>query len=145
MRQILFRLIGILEVAGGFYGMAVVLPRLLEFGPLRTAAIGLIEFALYAFVLVAGVLLLENSERGIRFSSIAQLLQLPLIATPIFSYGLYAGAYINLLAILHVPVHPELTWRFGSQVFMLAFAGPAASRLGVNLLALLSWLVLKLR
>lgn len=145
MRQILFRLIGILEVAGGFYGMAMQLPRLLEFGPLRTAAIGLIAFALYAFVLVAGVLLLENSERGVRFSSIAQLLQLPLIATPIFSYGLYCGAFINLFATLHIPPRPELTWHFGSQGFVLAFAGPAAARLGVNLLALLSWLVLKLR
>ena len=145
MRQILFRLIGILEIAGGFYGMAIVLPRLLAFGPLRTAAIGLIEFALYAFVLVAGVLLLENSERGIRFSSIAQLLQLPLIATPIFTYALHCGACIDLFAAVHMPTRPELSWQFGSQRFALAFAGPAVSRLGVNLLALLSWLVLKLR
>src|SRR5215469_9794238 len=136
MRQILFRLIGILEIAGGFYGMAGVLPRLLEFGPLRTAAIGLIEFALYAFVLIAGVLLLENSERGIRFSSVAQLLQLPLIATPIFSYALHCGAFINLALILHGPIHPVLTWHFGSQGFALAFGGPSASRLGINLLAL---------
>jgi|SRR5580698_9807103 hypothetical protein len=145
MRQILFRLIGILEVAGGFYGMATVLPRLLEFGPLRTAAIGLIAFALYAFVLVAGVLLLENSERGIRLSSIAQLLQLPLIALPIFSYALHCGACIDLFAALHLPTRPELSWQFGSQRFVLAFAGPAVSRLGVNVLALLSWLILKLR
>ncbi len=145
MRQILFRLIGILEVAGGFYGMAIVLPRLLAFGPLRTAAIGLIELALYAFVLVAGVLLLENSERGIRFSSIAQLLQLPLIATPIFSYALHCGACIDLFAAVHLPTRPELSWQLGSERFVLAFAGPAVSRLGLNLLALLSWLVLKLR
>jgi hypothetical protein len=145
MRQILFRLIGILEVAGGFYGMATVLPRLLEFGPLRTAAIGLIAFAVYAFVLVAGVLLLENSERGIRFSSIAQLLQLPLIATPIFSYALHCGAFIDLFAAVHIPTHPELSWQFGSQRFMLNFGGPGMSHLGVNVLALLSWLVLKLR
>lgn len=145
MRQILFRLIVILEIAGGFYGMAKVLPRLLEFGPLRTAAIGLIELALFVFVLVAGVLLMENSERGIRLSSIAQLLQLPLIATPILSYGLHCGAFINLFTTLHIPTHPDLYWHFGSEGFNLAFAGPSASRLGVNLLALLSWLVLKLR
>ncbi|GAB2580635.1 hypothetical protein ISP15_06425 [Dyella jejuensis] len=145
MRQILFRLIGILEVAGGFYGMATLLPRLLAFGPLRTAAIGLIAFAFYAFVLVAGVLLLENSERGVRFSSVAQLLQLPLIATPIFSYAMHSGACIDLFAAVHLPTRPELSWQFGSQNFRLAFAGPAVSRLGVNVLALLSWLVLKLR
>jgi hypothetical protein len=143
MRQILFRLIGILEIAGGFYGMASVLPRLLAVGPLHTAAIGLIAFALYAFVLVAGVLLLENSERGIRFSSIAQLLQLPLIATPVFSYALHCGGFINVFTTIHL--HPQLAWRFASQGFNLGFAGPAASYLGINLLALLSWLVLKLR
>ncbi|HUA81379.1 MAG TPA: hypothetical protein VL997_13460 [Dyella sp.] len=145
MRQILFRLIGILEIAGGFYGMMIVLPRLLAFGPLRTAAIGLIEFTLYAFILVAGVLLLENSERGVRFSSIAQLFQLPLVATPIFSYALHCGAFINLYVMLHSPLHPGLAWHFGSQGFVLAFGGPSASRLGINLLALLSWLILKLR
>jgi hypothetical protein len=145
MRLILFRLIGILEVAGGFYGMAIVLPRLLAFGPLHTAAIGLIEFAAYAFVLVAGVLLLENSERGIHLSSIAQLLQLPLIATSIFSYAFHSGACIDLYAALHIPTRPELSWQFGSQRFVLGFFGPSVSRLGVNVLALLSWLVLKLR
>jgi hypothetical protein len=143
MRHILFRLIGILEVAGGFYGMASVFPRLLAAGPLHTAAISLIAFVLYVFVLVAGVLLLENSERGIRLSSIAQLLQLPLLATPVFSYALHCGAFINVFTTFHL--HPALTWRFASQGFNLAFAGPAVSYLGVNLLALLSWLILKLR
>ncbi|RDS80215.1 hypothetical protein DWU98_15010 [Dyella monticola] len=143
MRQILFRLIGILEIAGGCYGMLNVLPRLLAFGPLHTAAIGLIEFALYAFVLVAGVLLLENSERGIHLSSIAQLLQLPLIATPVFSYALHCGGYVNVFTSIHL--HPQITWHFGSEGLKLAFAGPSVSYLGVNLLALLSWLILKLR
>jgi hypothetical protein len=145
MRLILFRLIAILEVAGGFYGMASWLPHLLSFGPLRTAAIGLIAFALYAFVMVAGVLLLENSERGIRFSSIAQLLQLPLIATPILSYALHCGACVDLYAALHWPTRPELSWQFGSQRFILQLAGPSISRFGVNVLAMLSFLILRLR
>jgi len=143
MRQILFRLIGILEVAGGFYGMVQLLPGLLAFGPLRTAAIGLVAFALYAFVLIAGVLLLENSERGIHLSSIAQLLQLPVLGTAIFSYGLHCGGFINLFTTIHL--HPELAWHFGSQGLRLAFGGPSTSYFGVNLLALLSWLILKLR
>ncbi|RUL69666.1 hypothetical protein [Dyella choica] len=145
MRQILFRLIGILEVAGGFYGMATVLPRLLAYGPLHAAVIQLIAFALYAFTLVAGVLLLENSERGIRFSSLSQLLQLPLIATPIFSYAFYCGACVNVAVVLHLPPRPELTWHFGNQGLLLAVGGPSAPHLGLNLLALLSWLILKLR
>ena len=95
--------------------------------------------------LFAGVLLLEGSERGIRLSSWAQLLQLPLIATPIFSYAMHCGAYVDVFATLHLPVHPGITWRLGSEGFGLALAGPATSRLGLNLLALLSWLALRLR
>jgi len=39
----------------------------------------------------------------------------------------------------------SVDWHFGSQGFVLAVAGPAVSRIGLNLLALLSWLVLRLR
>ncbi|MGC1550110.1 MAG: hypothetical protein WA777_16430 [Rhodanobacter sp.] len=145
MRLILFRLIGILEVGGGLYGMASMLHRLLPPGPFHTALPALIAFALYAFVLVAGVLLLEGSDRGVHLSSIAQLLQLPLIATPILSYGLYCGGFINVFATLHLPPHLALDWHFVSEGFVLALAGPAVSRLGINLLALLSWLALRLR
>jgi hypothetical protein len=95
-------------------------------------------------VLVAGVLLVEGSERGVTLSRVAQLLQLPLLATPIFSYGLHAGAFLNLYTTVHL-ARPWLDWSFGTQGFVLALAGPATARFGVNLLALLSWLVLRLR
>jgi hypothetical protein len=38
-----------------------------------------------------------------------------------------------------------LDWHVGSEGFLLAVAGPGVSRLGLNLLALLSWLALRLR
>lgn len=144
MRNFLFRLIGILEVAGGFIGMVNMLRRLLPFGSHDSlfAVIGLI---LYVFVLVAGVMLLEGSERGVTFSSWAQLLQLPLIATPIFSYALHCGGFVNVYATLHLPARLGLDWTFGSAGFVLAVAGPSMARIGINLLALLSWLALRLR
>ncbi len=142
MRTILFRLIGTLEVAGGFYGFAKVLARLLGG---HVSLIAVLALAVYAFVLVAGVLLLANSERGIRLSMWAQLLQLPLIATPVFSYALHCGGYFNLSIPLAMPPRPWLDWHFGSEGFVLGVAGPAASRLGVNLLALFSWLALRFR
>ena len=144
MRNFLFRLIGIIEVAGGFFGMVSMLRRLLPFGS-HDSIVAVIGLAFYAFVLVAGVLLLENSERGVTFSGWAQLLQLPLIATPIFSYGFHCGAFVNVYASLHIPVQLWLDWHVGSEGFVLAVAGPAVSRLGLNLLALLSWLALRLR
>jgi hypothetical protein len=145
MRTVLFRLIGILEVAGGLYGFAAALYRLLPLRHAHDALPALLALAAYAFVLVAGVLLLENSERGIRLSRWAQLLQLPLVATPVFSYAMHCGAYLNVFATLHLPPHLELGWHFGSHGFVLALAGPAVSHIGINLLALLSWLALRLR
>ncbi|MBB6188258.1 hypothetical protein [Rhodanobacter sp. MP7CTX1] len=145
MRITLFRLIGILEIAGGLYGVAAMLRRLLPLGSTHESVITLIGLALFGFVLAAGVQLIDGSERGVWMSSWAQLLQLPLIATPIFSYALHCGAFINVFATVHLPSQLALDYHFGSQGFVLAVAGPSVSRLGINLLALLSWLVLRLR
>lgn len=145
MRNILFRLIGILEIAGGLYGVAAMLHRLLPFGSTHDSVFALIGLALYGFVLAAGVQLIDGSERGVRMSSWAQLLQLPLIALPVFSYALHCGAFVNVFATLQAAPRLGIDWHFGSQGFVLAVAGPSVSRLGINLLALLSWLVLRLR
>ena len=144
MRTFLFRLIGILEIAGGLYGAGAMLRRLLPLGSTYDTLHALIGLLLFGFVLVAGVLLVEGSERGVTLSRWAQLLQLPLIATPVFSYALHCGAYLNIVTTAHL-ARPWLDWSFGSQGFGLAVAGPAVSRFGLNLLALLSWLILRWR
>jgi hypothetical protein len=145
MRSILFRLIGILEVAGGLYGVTAMLRRLLPLGSTHDSLLAVIGLALFGFVLVAGVLLLEGSERGIRLSRWAQLLQLPLIATPVFSYALHSGAFVNVFATLQASPRLGIDWHLATHGFVLAVAGPSISRLGLNLLALLSWLTLRLR
>ena len=144
MRTLLFRLIGIFEIAGGLYGAVKMLNRLLPLGS-HDSVLALIGLAVFIFVLVAGVLLVEGSEQGVRLSRWAQLLQLPLIATPVFSYALHSGAFINVFATLQATPRLGIDWHVGSQGFVLAVAGPSVSRLGINLLALLSWLVLRLR
>lgn len=144
MRTLLFRLIGILEIAGGLYGAVKMLNRLLPLGS-HDSVLALIGLAVFTFVLVAGVLLVEGSEQGVRLSRWAQLLQLPLIATPVFSYALHSGAFINVFATLQAAPRLGIDWHVGSQGFVLAVAGPSVSRIGINLLALLSWLVLRLR
>jgi hypothetical protein len=144
MRTVLFRLIGVLEIAGGFYGVAAMLHRLLPFGA-HDSLIALLGLALYGFVLAAGIQLVAGSEQGVRMSRWAQLLQLPLIALPVVSDGLHCGAFVNVFATLQATPRLGLDWHLGSQGFVLAVAGPSVSRLGINLLALLSWLVLRLR
>ena len=145
MRSFLFRLIGILEVAGGFLGVVAMIRRLLPLGSTYETLMAVIGLALFGFILIAGVLLLEGSERGVSLSRVAQLLQLPLIATPVLSYALHAGGFVNVFAVIHGGVRLGLDYHIGSHGFVLAVAGPAVSHIGLNLLALLSWLVLKLR
>lgn len=145
MRSILFRIIGVFEIAGGLYGVAQMLRRLLPLGSTNDTVFALIGLVLYGFVLMAGILLLEGGDRGVTFSRWAQILQIPLIATPIFTYGLHATAFINVFATWQASPHLGLEWRFGTQGFALAAAGPAVARIGLNLLALLSWVVLRLR
>ena len=50
-----------------------------------------------------------------------------------------------MFATLQATPRLGIDWHFGTQGFVLAVAGPGVSRLGINLLALLSWLVLRLR
>jgi hypothetical protein len=145
MQSFLFRLIGMLQIAGGLYGAAAMLRRLLPLGSTHDSLIALLSLAVFVFVLVAGVLLVEGHERGVTLSSWAQLLQLPLIATPVFSYALHCGAYLNVFASLQSAPRLGLDWHLGTQGFVLAIAGPGISRIGINLLALLSWLALRLR
>lgn len=145
MRSFFFRIIGILEVAGGFYGMVSMFRRLFPLGSTQDAILALIGFLIYGFVMLAGALLLEGSERGVSFSKAAQLMQLPLIATPIFSYALHCGAFLNIFATVSMSPHLGLDWHVGSQGFVLALGGPSVSRVGVNLLALFSWLALRFR
>lgn len=145
MRILLFRLIGIFEIVGGFLGVVASVRRLLPLGSTYEALMALIALAVFGFILVAGVLLLEGSERGVSLSRVAQLLQLPLLATPVLSYALHAGGFVNVFAIVHGGVQLGLDYRLGTHGFVLAVAGPAVWHIGLNLLALLSWLVLRLR
>ncbi len=145
MRNLLFRLIGMLEVAGGFYGAVAALRRLPPSGSTHATMLALIDLAVFAFVLTAGVLLLGNDARGVAFSRWAQLSQVPLIATPVFSYAFSSGAFVNVVSTLHLPPHLALDWHFGTQGFALATSGPGTSHIGINGLALLSWLALRWR
>jgi hypothetical protein len=145
MTAFLFRLIGILQIAGGFFGLASMLHHLLPLGGGLGVVFDLIGVALYAFILIAGVLLVEGHARGQTLSLWAQGLQIPLLATPVLSYALHSGAFANVFMTLQQSPHLGFDWHVGTYGWVLSLGGPAAARLGVNLLALVSWVLLKLR
>jgi hypothetical protein len=144
MTSFLFRIIGMLQIAGGFFGLAQVGQHLLAGASGMHLVIEVVGAILYAFVLVAGLLLVAGDGRGQSLSLWAQALQIPLIASPVLSYALHTGAFVNLY-VTFASAHLGFDWHIGSYGWLLALAGPGAVRLGVNLLAVVSWLILRLR
>jgi hypothetical protein len=143
MRSILLRIVGVFEIAGGLFGMVAMLRRLLPLGGTGDAIVALLGLLLYGFTLAAGVLLLENDGRGESMSGWVQLLQILLVATPVFSYAFSAGAFANVYLTVQQAPRLGFDWRIATHGWMLALAGPGTSRIGINLLALGSWIVLR--
>lgn len=142
--SLLLRLVAILQIAGGFYGLANALLRLASGhgggGAVLVLVIGLL---LSTLAMIAGVLLLEGDALGERLSRIALALQIPVIATPWLSYAWHVGATVPLQLRFGRHVVLDLDWSVPSEALRLALAGPSTAILGVNLLALGLWLVLR--
>jgi hypothetical protein len=144
MHSFLTRIIAVFEIAGGLFGLVHQFDRLLggRFGGLD-AIVAVLGVLLFAFILLAGVLLAGNDARGTSMSIWAQFLQAPLIATPVFSYALSSGAYANLAMTVQRSPRLGFDWAIAEHGWLLAIGGPSAAHIGINLLALVSWLVLR--
>jgi len=136
---LLLRIVAVLQIAGGFYGLFQLLPVLLIGRADLIAVIGII---LSGLALIAGVLLLEHRGAGERLSRIVQFLQIPLLAFPGFSYSWHVGAALPLTARLSPSFSVDFDWWLPSQALRLALGQQTSLVIGVNLLALLLWLAL---
>jgi hypothetical protein len=143
MRSFLRRIVGVFEIAGGLFGLVAMVHRLLSFGGTLEILVAVLGVVLFAFILIAGILLIEGDGRGESLSIWAQLFQIPLIATPVFSYALHSGAFVNVFMTVQRYPHLGFDWHIGSHGWLFAFAGPGVSRIGVNLLAVVSWIILR--
>lgn len=143
MHRQLLRLIGTLEIAGGLFGLVDQVERLFPWGGMLDMIRALIGVVVFALLLMAGVLLLERHAAGTRLSRWMQLAQLPVIGTPFLSYALHAGGFLDLSVVIHRPLGLVLDGHLGVWRWVLAPAGPHAWHLGINLLALAAWFVLR--
>jgi len=137
--SLLLRIVAILQIAGGFYGLFQLLPALLSG---RVSLILMIGIILSGLALIAGVLLMEHHASGTRLSRVVQFLQIPLLTLPGFSYSWHVGAALPLTARLSPSFALDLDWRLPSQALQVAVGQNSSLVIGVNLLALVSWLVL---
>jgi hypothetical protein len=144
MHSFFIRVIAVFEIAGGLFGLVHQFDRLLggRFSGVD-AIVAVLGVLLFAFILVAGVLLASNDGRGTQMSIWAQFLQAPLIATPVFSYALSSGAFANLFITLQHAPRLGFDWSIATHGWLLALGGPSPAHLGINLLALVSWLILR--
>jgi len=141
--SLLFRSVAILQIAGGFYGLFQTVPALF-YG--RASLTVLIGVALSILALIAGVLLMEDKSSGERLSQIVQALQIPLITSPLLSYGWHVGAGAPVRLQLAPSFKFHFDWLLPAHGLHLAVGGTSSFTLGVNLLALvLFWMLWRLR
>ncbi|UPG85307.1 hypothetical protein L2Y94_18685 [Luteibacter aegosomatis] len=144
MQSFLTRIIAVFEIAGGLYGLVRQIGHLLGSRMNGFEAVStVLGVLLFGFILVAGVLLASNDGRGTQMSVWAQFLQVPLLAMPVFSYALSAGAFANLSITLQRSPRLGFDWAIAEHGWLLALGGPSAAHVGINVLALVSWLILR--
>ena len=142
MKTLIARLVGMLEIAGGLFGLCIYGARAFELHAPLPFVLMLLGALAFALVLTAGVKLLEGDERGWRWSSWAQLAQIPILVTPVAAYGWNVGAIAGLVARLGGG------WNFGyrlpSAEWLLRVGAGQGWMFGVNFVAVIAFLLLRL-
>lgn len=134
----IFLLIG--QIGGGLLGFYVI-GRVFLAGNMTPIELMICAaFAIiFAFGILAGVALIKKPRFGLLLSLIFQGIQIPIIITPVVSYILSSGVYVNFL-------WHETGWKveyalLGSRFyFYLNSGGPRCS--GVNIVALVLFVFL---
>ncbi len=140
MRHFIHRLVAVLQIAGGFWGMVSLGGRVLE----MPTPVGLLAMLLgtmaFAVALVAGVMLIAGQARAVHISMWVQLAQIPIVASPLFSYGWHVGA------VAAFGLRLGGGWSFGyavpSMAWQWALHGPDGVFLGINFIAIVAFLLL---
>ena len=139
MGKWLRRVSGVLTLGGGFAGIAVIAAQFLSNVPSGVSLTISIAFILvFAWGLVAGVLVLEGSRLGTYLSLPYWLLQVPYFALPWVLYEFSSGAQ---LALAVRGVGFSYSWSLGAR-FNLFFGSDVDWFVGVNIFALAMFVLL---
>lgn len=133
------RILGIVQISGGFIGAGEIIPHLASFNvDSSTSIMSAIFFIVFLFILVSGVMLMEGHAKGAMLSMWAQGLQIPFISFPFFAYKLIAGLDVNLYWIGN---SGGMDYLIGSR-WLFSIHGGDIWGIGVNLFALVMFLCL---
>jgi hypothetical protein len=93
------RLFLLVSIGGGFSGFAVTAVQVFQADrPIFYYVVCLAACAAYAFGVFAGMKFIEEEEEGLSLLSWYHLIQIPILASPVFSYQFTSGitAYVTL-------------------------------------------------
>ncbi|MHB1645926.1 MAG: hypothetical protein ACYCSW_05380 [bacterium] len=118
------RIIGAIEIFGGISGLVLTVGKLFigDFSA-AGAIFALLFIALFCLSIVAGVLLIEGSGKGLKLSLWTQGLQIPYLASPLISYfyasGIYLLLYIGQSSGVNFEIHSAWLMSIGNSGFSI--------------------------
>jgi hypothetical protein len=138
------RLVAVLQIAGGVFGLVPLIERASAGGTAWELVAAIIGTVLFALAIVSGAMLLERARGSVALATWVQLLQIPIIGTPWLGYGWQLGASIPATLILDTPARLGLGAHVPAWHWTLTAGSSGTSVIGLNLLALLLVLALRL-
>jgi hypothetical protein len=139
MRHWLWRVMGVLSLGGGFYGMILVLSAALEGGPIEQWLILIFCCALNLVFMWSGLRLLERAPGAERLNIICWWSQILMVDTPIVKLVYYYGAsaVVSLKWEAGGTVGFGADANLGTSVRLSYMQGDVPWEFGINVLALL--------
>lgn len=143
MGTLIKRLVAILQIAGGVFGLVPLVERVIAGGTAFELVASIVGMALFGIAIVSGAMLLERARGSVALATWVQLLQVPIIGTPWAAYGWQLGASAPVTLVLDTPVRLNLAAHLPVWHWSLTSGGAGTSVIGLNMVAVL--LVLALR
>lgn len=146
MRKYIIYFLIILQVGGGFMGIWSVLTTTQWYRhlPIHLWIFVFLPVSMFFLGIIAGLAFLEKPKLGIALSSIYQMLQIPIVSSPLLSYRFLSGLILGIGWSKNKPV---VLAEFGASIIVMGFRNTDQWIIGVNMLALflLIYLLLQLR
>ena len=139
MNRWIKRLLAVLQIGGGFAGLAVIAQLVMKAEMTAISVMGNVIFGvIFFFGIVAGLVLIEDERVGIVLSQIFQATQIPLLSSPIIVYRLICGFGV---AVFCQGAEVGGNYWFGCHYAFFLF-GDAPWGIGVNIVALVLFIYL---
>ncbi len=132
------RLVGVLLVFGGGYGLLIVVASLSS--QLSNAQVfsNILFFLLYVWSVVAGILVIENQSKGWLWAKIIFLMQIPVFKTSLISFKFMVG-----LSWSADFAAAQVKFRYVSGAeYKLDFLVTHSLSMGINIIALILFLLI---